>query len=78
VPLFRVTKPAPEPVQVDFVRVMVVGTVVWVVALVAALVLALTGTTGAIPVAVCGVGAALGLLGIDWARRHRPVPAPPA
>lgn len=71
-PLFRVTKPAPEPVQVDFVRVMVVGTLVWAVAALVAVVLGATGATGWLPTAVCVTGAALGLVGINWAQRHRP------
>ncbi|WP_029291599.1 DUF2530 domain-containing protein [Cellulomonas sp. HZM] len=64
--------PPVEPFQVDFVRVMTVGTLVWVAALVVTLVLLATGTVGGIPVAVCAAGAALGLLGRDWAVRHRP------
>ena len=71
-PLFRVTRPAPPPVQVDFVRVMTVGTLVWAAAVAVTLVLAVTGTTDWLPVAVCAAGALLGLVGIDWAKRHRP------
>lgn len=61
----------PEPVPVDLGRVMTVGTAVWLVALVVAVVLALTGTASWLPVAVCATGAALGVVGWDWARRHR-------
>ncbi len=60
------------PLTVDLARVMTVGTGLWLVALVVTLVLWLTGTTDGIPAAVCATGAALGLFGWDWARRHRP------
>jgi len=60
------------PIEVDLGRVMIVGVVVWLVALVVSIVLMLTGTTDGVPVAVCATGAVLGLLGWDWARRHRP------
>ena len=59
------------PVEVDFGRVMAVGIVVWLVALVVTTVLWLADVTGAIPVAVSATGAVLGVLGWDWARRHR-------
>ncbi|MEN0128974.1 MAG: hypothetical protein AAGC49_05995 [Brevundimonas sp.] len=59
------------PVEVDFGRVMAVGIVVWLVALVVTTVLWLTDVIGNIPVAVSATGAVLGVLGWDWARRHR-------
>lgn len=62
------------PVEVDLARVMRVGMVLWAVGLAATAVLALTGTTGWVPVAVCATGLALGGLGVLWAVRHRPAP----
>ncbi|MDM7830528.1 DUF2530 domain-containing protein [Cellulomonas edaphi] len=73
-----VDDPPLVPLEVDLARVMVVGTALWSVALVVSVVLWLTGTIGAIPVAVCAAGAVLGVLGWDWARRHRPPATPPA
>ena len=60
------------PLQVDLGRVMVVGIAVWLVALVVAVVLWLTDATSGIPAAVCATGSVLGVLGWDWARRHKP------
>ena len=66
-----VTSPDPtEPIQVDLARVAGVGTGLWAVALVVAVVLAAVGRTTWTPVAVCVVGALLGLAGIWWSRRH--------
>lgn len=76
VPLFRVTRPAPPPVEVDFVRVMAIGALAWASALVVALLLVFVGKTTWIPVAVSATGAALGLVGIRWARRHQPTDQP--
>ncbi|ROS25799.1 DUF2530 domain-containing protein [Cellulomonas sp. PhB150] len=59
------------PLDVDLGRVMTIGTGLWLVALVVAAVLWLTDTIGGIPVAVCATGAVLGVVGWDWARRHR-------
>jgi len=67
----------PPPVPVDLARVMRVGTLVWAAALVVTLVLAVVGSIAWDAVWVCGVGIALGLLGVRWARRHPPVDAPP-
>jgi hypothetical protein len=57
--------------EVDLGRVSVVGMVVWLVALVVAIILWLTDTTDGIPPAVCATGVVLGAIGWDWARRHR-------
>jgi hypothetical protein len=54
---------------------MRVGTLVWAVALVVTVALAATGSVDWYAAWVCGVGIALGLLGIRWARRHPPVAA---
>jgi hypothetical protein len=64
------------PIEVDLGRVAVVGIVVWLVALVVALVLWRTDATDGIPAAVCATGAVLGAIGWDWARRHRTPPTP--
>ncbi len=66
------THEPPPPVDVDLARVMAVGTAVWVVALVVAIVLALAGTISWVPTAVCATGAVLGVAGIGWSVRHRP------
>ncbi len=59
-----------KPLEVDLGKVLVWGTAAWVVALVVAVVLGATGTTGWIPTAVCATGAALGLLGVWWTTWH--------
>ena len=59
------------PMEVDLARVAIVGIAVWLVALAVAIVLWLTDATDGIPVAVCATGVALGVIGWDWARRHR-------
>lgn len=67
------TEPEPdptEPIQVDLARVTGVGTLVWAAALVVCLVLAALGHLSWTPVAVCAVGALLGLVGIRWSRGH--------
>lgn len=61
----------PPPVEVDLARVTVVGSALWLLGLVVTLVLALVGTTGWTPVAVCATGLALGGLGYRWAARRR-------
>ncbi len=58
------------PLQVDLARVAGVGAALWGVALVVAVILAATGTTGWIPTAVCATGALLGLVGVWWSHRH--------
>jgi len=74
--LLHPTRTTPPPVAIDLERVVLVGTGVWVLAMVATGILALTGEVEWDLVWVCATGAALGLVGADWARRHRP--APPA
>lgn len=68
--LFHPTRTPPPPVDVDLARVMLVGTAVWAVAFVVALVLALTGEASWMPAWVCAAGMVLGLLGAGWARRN--------
>ncbi|GIG24054.1 DUF2530 domain-containing protein [Cellulomonas denverensis] len=62
-------RPSPEPVPVSLRPVFRVGIAVWLVALVVALVLWLTGTTGPHGAWTCGVGALLGVAGLLWARK---------
>ncbi|ASR56434.1 DUF2530 domain-containing protein [Cellulomonas sp. CW35] len=66
-----IDQPPPPPVEVDLARVTVVGSALWLLALVVTVVLALVGTTGWTPVAVCATGLALGGLGYRWAARRR-------
>jgi hypothetical protein len=61
-------KPAPDPVPVSLRPVFLAGIGVWLVALVVATVLWLTGSTGPHGVWACGVGAALGVAGLLWTR----------
>jgi hypothetical protein len=56
-----------EPVDVDGVRAVAVGTVLWAVALV---VLALVGKRGEV-LWVCAAGVGLGLLGLPYVLRRR-------
>jgi hypothetical protein len=63
-------------VPVDLGRVMLVGTGVWIVALVVCVVLALVGSATWMPTWVCVAGIAAGAFGWDWARRH-PAPREP-
>lgn len=63
-------KPAPDPVPVSMRPVFRVGIAAWLVALVVAVVLWLTDVTGPHGAWTCVVGAALGVLGLGWARRR--------
>jgi hypothetical protein len=65
--------PAPDPIapiQVDLARVVVVGTVAWGVAFVVCLLLAAFSVISWMPVAVCAVGALLGIPALWWAHGH--------
>jgi hypothetical protein len=68
-------RPTPPPERVDLRRVILLGIIVWSVALVVTSVLALAGQPTADAIAVCLAGIALGGLGLLWARRHRDDPA---
>jgi len=65
--------PVVEPVDVDGVGAVAVGTVLWGVALVVTLLLrpALDAAGNGWWVAVCACGTALGLLGLWFVRRRR-------
>ena len=62
-------KPAPEPVPVSLVPAFVVGSALWLVALLVLLVWPCVEVTPAV-VATCLMGAVLGGLGLLWARRR--------
>ena len=62
------------PVPVDLRRVFLVGTGIWLVALVVASTLAAMGSVSMRTVVTCATGAGLGLLAFLWARRRRPTP----
>ncbi|WP_082495025.1 DUF2530 domain-containing protein [Cellulomonas sp. Leaf334] len=68
--LLHPTRTPPPPVDVDLGRVMLVGTAVWGVAFVVAVVLAGSGDASWMPAWVCATGVVLGLLGVLWARRN--------
>lgn len=63
-------KPAPDPVPVSLRPVFLVGIGAWLVALVVALVLWLTGGATPLGVWTCLTGAVLGALGFVWTRRR--------
>ena len=66
------------PVELDLKRVFAVCIGLWVLAgLVCGVLLAL-GRVDARPVAICGLGVALGLLALSWEHRRRRPPSPPA
>ena len=63
--------PDPEPARVDLRRVILVGTAVWLVALVIECVRWAKAVDGAARgVAICLAGIALGAYGLVWVRRH--------
>ena len=63
--------PGPEPAPVDLRRVILVGTAVWLVALVIECVRWANAVDGAARgVAMCVAGIALGAYGLVWVRRH--------
>jgi hypothetical protein len=72
--LLHPARTTPPPVAIDLERVVLVGTGIWVLALLVTAVLAFTGEVEWDIVWVCATGAVLGLIGADWARRHRPAP----
>jgi hypothetical protein len=74
--LLHPARTTPPPVAIDLERVVLVGVGIWVLALLVTGILAFTGEVAWDVVWVCATGAALGLLGAEWARRNRP--APPA
>ena len=57
-----------EPVHLDLRRVFWVGTGLWALGLVVAIVLTATGLVEGRAVPVCAVGTVLGLVGVVWAR----------
>ncbi|MBE1875219.1 DUF2530 domain-containing protein [Myceligenerans pegani] len=64
-------RPSPPAPRANLARVLLAGMAVWAVALVVALVMALTGAASWSAVAICGTGLALGAPGILWARRRK-------
>lgn len=63
-------RPTPDPVPVSLRPVFRVGIAVWLLALVVAVVLWATGTTGPHGMWTCGVGAVLGGAGLWWAHQR--------
>lgn len=64
--------PDPEPMQTDDERVVLIGTVGWVLALVVLVVLRVTGATDVQDwwLGMCGYGIALGLFGMRYCQRR--------
>lgn len=70
-PSRRVSRPDPPPLETDDVKVVLVITVAWVLALLVLVVLRLTGTeVRDWWMGMCGYGIALGLFGIRYSRRR--------
>jgi hypothetical protein len=71
--LLQGSRPDPPPLETDDVRAVAVGTAAWAVALVALVVLRLTGATRVEGwwIAACACGAGLGLLGVRYCQRRR-------
>ncbi len=70
----RPRRPAPEPLDVDAVRVVTAGTVLWAVAGLVLLVFArewLADTDRTWWLWTCAAGAGLGVLGVWYCRRRR-------
>jgi uncharacterized membrane protein YhhN len=61
-------RPDPPTVQVDMRRVLVVGIIAWLVALLVAVALWVLDAAGSTPVWTCAAGAVLGVLGLLWGR----------
>jgi hypothetical protein len=71
VPSRRVSRPDPPPLETDDVKVVVVMTAAWVLALVVLVVLRLTGSEiRDWWMGMCGYGIALGLFGVRYCRRR--------
>ncbi|SKC38997.1 DUF2530 domain-containing protein [Krasilnikoviella flava] len=64
-------RPGPPPLRVDLRRVVLGGIGLWVVALVATLVVYLTGRGTEEAVVTCVAGILLGGAGLLWERKHR-------
>lgn len=64
-------RPSPPAPRADLFRVFGAGIALFVVGLVVALILHLTGRGSIEAVAICGAGITLGGLGLLWARRNR-------
>ncbi len=69
----RAQRPDPAPLETDDVRIVVIGTVGWAIALVVLAVLRLAGV-GAVQgwwLLMCIAGIALGLFGVRYCQRRR-------
>ena len=70
-PSRRVSRPDPPPLETDDVKVVVVITAAWVLALLVLVVLRLTGSEiRDWWMGMCGYGIALGLFGVRYCRRR--------
>ncbi|MDX6198350.1 MAG: hypothetical protein QOJ79_1501 [Actinomycetota bacterium] len=68
----RERRPDPPPLETNDVAIVAGGTAAWAVACVALVVARLAGAdVHAWWIAMCGVGAALGLVGVRYCRRRR-------
>ena len=64
-------RPSPPAPRSDLFRVFGVGTGLFAIGLVVALILHLTGRGSVEAIAICGTGIVLGGLGLLWARHRR-------
>ena len=71
-PSRRVHRPDPAPLETDDVKLVAVGTALWVLALVVLLVLKVTDAAHVPPwwLGMCGYGIALGLFGVRYCKRR--------
>lgn len=70
-PSRRASRPDPPPLETDDVKVVLVITVAWVLALLVLVVLRLTGSeVRDWWMGMCGYGIALGLFGVRYCRRR--------
>ena len=63
-------QPSPPPLEVDLGRIMLVGTMVWAVALVVSAVLVFLDVVGPRAPIICAAGLVAGSYGVWWSRRH--------
>lgn len=59
-------KQAPKPLRVDLRKIFTIGTLIWMIALVVALILATLHITTWFPVTVCTAGTIIGILLLIW------------
>lgn len=59
-------KTTPKPLRVDLRKIFAIGTLVWLVAFIFSLIIALAHLTTWFPVAICASGVIIGVLLLIW------------